>query len=181
MRVRLFLLFVVAAGASVGAAAAGKTTHVAIRAVAAPRIPAIPYHRTFGRTCPIPARFRPAFVSAARDTGFQLAMLVAVAEVESRFEPTARSRADARGLLQVLPATAAALRLDPDDPDSNVLAGARYLKLLLERYQSTDAALAAYNAGPTAVDRAGGVAPTAETLTYVANVQQRWRALAGCR
>jgi soluble lytic murein transglycosylase-like protein len=181
MTVRLLLLFVVTAGASVGAAAAGKTAHVTMHALVAPRIPAIPYHASLGRTCPIPARFRPAFMRAARDTGFQLAMLVAVAEIESRFEPTAHSRADARGLLQVIPSTAASLKLDADDPYSNVLAGARYLKLLLERYQSTDAALAAYNAGPTAVDRAGGIAPTGVTLTYVANVQQRWRALAGCR
>ncbi len=151
------------------------------RTIVAPRIPAIPDHPLRGRACPIPAGFRRAFERASRETGFQLAMLVAVAQVESRFKPDARSRANARGLLQVLPSTAAELKLDPDDPESNVLAGARYLKLLLERYQSTDAALAAYNAGPTAVDRAGGMAPTAETLTYVANVQLRWRALAGCR
>jgi soluble lytic murein transglycosylase len=60
-----------------------------------------------------------------------------------------------------------------------VLAGARYLKILLDRYHRTDLALAAYNAGPTLVDRVGG-APWAETQTYVANVQQRWAALAGC-
>jgi len=132
------------------------------------------------RRCPIPARFRPAFVRAARDTGFQLGMLVAVAEVESRFKPHARSAADARGLLQVLPSTAASLRLSADTPAANVLAGARYLKLLLDRYSRTDLALAAYNAGPTAVDRAGG-APWRETQTYVANVERRWAALAACR
>ena len=60
-----------------------------------------------------------------------------------------------------------------------MLAGARYLKLLLNRFQSTDLALAAYNAGPTAVSRVGR-APSRETLTYVANVQSRWRALSGC-
>jgi len=118
-------------------------------------------------------------VRAARDTGFQLSMLVAVAQVESRFKPNARSRADARGLLQVLPSTAASLKLDVDNPVTNVLAGARYLKILLDRYARTDLALAAYNAGPTAVDRAGG-APTGETVSYVANVQLRWAALAGC-
>jgi soluble lytic murein transglycosylase-like protein len=179
---RLSLLFAVAACASVGAAAAGGSTHRIVReVVVAPRIPAIPDHPLRGQKCPIPATFRSSFQRAARATGFQLAMLVAVAEVESRFKPNAHSREDARGLLQVLPSTAAELKLDPDDPESNVLAGARYLRLLLERYQSTDAALAAYNAGPTAVDRAGGMAPSGETLTYVANVQLRWRALAGCR
>ena len=83
-------------------------------------------------------------------------MLVAVAEVESRFKPDARSQADARGLLQVLPSTGKSLNLSVDTPATNVLAGARYLKILLDRYSRTDLALAAYNAGPTAVDRAGG-------------------------
>jgi soluble lytic murein transglycosylase-like protein len=91
----------------------------------------------------------------------------------------ARSHADARGLLQVLPSTAASLKLDADRPTENVLAGARYLKLMLDRFHRTDLALAAYNAGPTVVDRVGG-APWAETQMYVANVQQRWAALAGC-
>ena len=76
---------------------------------------------------------------------------------------------------------AKSLELDADRPDTNVLAGARYLRLLLDRYSSTDLALAAYNAGPTAVDRAGGMPPTDETIAYVKNVQARWRALAGCR
>lgn len=181
MRVRILALFAVAALSAVGAAAAGKSKRIAAPA-AAVRLPALPDRGVVraGR-CPIPTRFRPAFVSAARATGQQLAMLVAVAEVESRFQPAARSVADARGLLQVLPATGAALDLDVNDPESNVYAGALYLKQLLDRYQSTDAAFAAYNAGPTAVDRAGGEAPSGETLTYVANVQARWRALSGCR
>lgn len=180
MRIRLLLLLLVAAFSGVGAAAAGKPKQAG-RPGAAPLLPALPDRGVVVTSaCPIPARFRPAFVRAARDSGQELAMLVAVAEVESRFEPTARSRADARGLLQVLPSTAASLNLNPDDPASNVLAGARYLKLLFDRYQTTDLAFAAYNAGPTAVDRAGGIAPSSETLTYVANVQARWRALAGC-
>jgi soluble lytic murein transglycosylase-like protein len=181
MRVRVLALFVIAALSAVGAAAAGKSRRAAAPTSAA-RLPALPDRGIVhaGR-CPIPEQFRPAFVRAARETGQQLAMLVAVAEVESRFQPAARSRADARGLLQVLPSTGAALDLDVNDPESNVFAGALYLKQLLDRYQSTDAAFAAYNAGPTAVDHAGGEAPSAETLTYVANVQTRWRALSGCR
>ena len=143
-------------------------------------IPALPTKdQTRAGRCPIPARFRPAFVHAARDTGFQLSMLVAVAQVESRFKPNARSAADARGLLQVTPTTAASLKLDVNDPASNVLAGARYLRLMLDRFQRTDLALAAYNAGPTVVDRLGR-APSQETQTYIANVQQRWASLSGC-
>jgi soluble lytic murein transglycosylase-like protein len=107
-------------------------------------------------------------------------MLVAVAQVESQMTPTARSSADARGLLQVLPSTATALRLDVDSPATNVLAGARYLSQLLDEFHSTDLALAAYNAGPTAVAQAGG-APTQETLDYVANVTSLWRELRDCR
>jgi soluble lytic murein transglycosylase-like protein len=60
-----------------------------------------------------------------------------------------------------------------------VLAGARYLRLQFDRFKSSDLALAAYNAGPSAVATAGG-APSGETLTYVADVTAVWRALAGC-
>ena len=180
MHLRLLILLLVAGLASTGAIAVAAGAHAKQAAAAAPRIPALPAQNesVVGR-CPIPTRFRPAFERASRDTGFQLSMLVAVAQVESRFKPNARSKADARGLLQVLPATAASLKLSADDPASNVLAGARYLRLLLDRYSRTDLALAAYNAGPTAVDHAGG-APWRETQTYIANVQQRWASLANC-
>lgn len=179
MRLRLFILLCSTSLACAGAVAVTAGAHVPKRS-AAPRLPALPSRNesVVGR-CPIPSRFRPAFERAARDTGFQLSMLVAVAQVESRFKPNARSKADARGLLQVLPATAASLKLDADTPSANVLAGARYLKILLDRYTRTDLALAAYNAGPTAVDAVGG-APWPETQTYVANVQQRWASLRGC-
>jgi soluble lytic murein transglycosylase-like protein len=128
------------------------------------------------RSCPLPSRFRPAFERAAGDSGLPLALLVSVATVESSLRTRARSHAGALGLFQVMPATARELALDPDHPPSNVLAGARYLRLMLDRFGSTDLALAAYNAGPTAVARAGG-APSAETLTYVANVRRLWREL----
>jgi peptidoglycan DL-endopeptidase CwlO len=124
--------------------------------------------------------FRPAFVRGADDAGLPLALLVAVAQVESRMTPGARSSADARGLLQVLPSTGAALQLDVSRPATNILAGARYLRRLLDEFQSPDLALAAYNAGPTAVARAGG-APSQETLAYVANVTVLWRMLRDCR
>jgi soluble lytic murein transglycosylase-like protein len=177
---RLVLLLCVAGVACTGAVAVAAAPHPSPATAAKARIPALPARNevVVGR-CPIPSRYRTAFVRAAKDSGFQLSMLVAVAQVESRFVPTARSSADARGLLQVMPATAESLRLDVNTPSTNVLAGARYLKLLLDHYSRTDLALAAYNAGPTAVDKAGG-APWPETQTYVANVQQRWASLAGC-
>ena len=130
-------------------------------------------------TCPLPGRYRDAFEAAARDTNLPIALLVSVARVESSLDHGARSPAGARGLLQVMPLTAAELRLDPDRPGSNVLAGARYLKQMMGRFGTADLALAAYNAGPGAVERADG-APGAETLTYVANVNRLWQRLQGC-
>jgi soluble lytic murein transglycosylase-like protein len=129
--------------------------------------------------CPLPASLRPAFERAALDTALPLSMLVAVGKVESNLKTDARSSAGARGILQLLPATAAALQLNVDDPDANILGGARYLRQMLDRFSSTDLALAAYNAGPTAVQEAGG-APTAGVQTYVANVTSVWRSIAGC-
>jgi soluble lytic murein transglycosylase-like protein len=132
-----------------------------------------------GPRCPIPARFRAAFSTAVAKTGLPLALLTAVAEQESRMDPAARSGAGAQGLLQLMPETARSLLADPLVPTANVLAGARYLRGLLDRFGRLDLALAAYNAGPTAVAAAGG-APTKATLTYVANVEARAAALAGC-
>jgi soluble lytic murein transglycosylase-like protein len=178
MTLRMVVLLAVAGVACFAAVASAARS--ARRTLSPVHIPALPASKASSTgNCPIPARFRPAFVRAADDTGFQLSMLVAVAQVESKFKPNARSQADARGLLQVTPTTAAELKLNVDDPSSNVLAGARYLRLMLNRFQRTDLALAAYNAGPTVVGRLGR-APSQETQTYVANVQQRWAALAGC-
>jgi peptidoglycan DL-endopeptidase CwlO len=178
MALRMMVLLALAGVASFGAIASA--AHSSRSTIAPVHIPALPAKSESSKgTCPIPARFRPAFVRAADDTGFQLSMLVAVAQIESQFRPNARSSADARGLLQVTPTTAAELNLNVNDPSSNVLAGARYLRLMLNRFHRTDLALAAYNAGPTVVERVGR-APSQETQTYVANVQQRWAALAGC-
>jgi soluble lytic murein transglycosylase-like protein len=172
----LAALLALAAGASFAVSAA----HGSRVSAVSPRIPSLPRRdATPAGRCPIPRRFRLAFVRAAGDSGLQLSMLVAVAQVESQFDAHARSAADARGLLQVLPATALSLRLDPNRPASNVLAGARYLRLLIDRFRRVDLALAAYNAGPTVVS-ALGRAPSRQTETYVADVQQRWAALAGC-
>jgi soluble lytic murein transglycosylase-like protein len=176
MRRRLFALLVVAlvCGTVAGTVASAKE-----RLDTAARIPPLPRVQEVANICPVPSQYRAAFARAAHDTGLPLAMLVAVGQVESNLQADARSSADARGLLQVLPSTAAELRLNADAPASNVLAGARYLELLLDRFHSSDLALAAYNAGPTAVAEAGG-APTLETVQYVANVTAQWRELRGC-
>jgi soluble lytic murein transglycosylase-like protein len=179
MRTRLLILLGVAAVAcSVAVAAGARSGRSATLLV--PHLPALPAAgRLASNRCPIPSQFRPAFTSAANDTGFQLSMLVAVAQVESRFVSTAVSTKDARGLLQVMPATGASLKLNVNDPTSNVLAGARYLRLLLDRYNRTDLALAAYNAGPTRIDANHDILGSI-SMRYVANVEARWSALAGC-
>jgi soluble lytic murein transglycosylase-like protein len=178
MRRHLLALLVVAlaSGTVAGTVASAKGRPETVRA----RIPPLPVQREVADMCPLPAAYRSAFIRAANDSGLPLAMLVAVGQVESNLTASARSSADARGLLQVLPSTGAGLELDVDRPATNVLAGARYLSQLLREFHSTDLALAAYNAGPTAVAQAGG-APTQETLDYVANVTSLWRELRGCR
>lgn len=179
MRTRLLILLGVGALACTVAVAAGARSGRTTNSVT-PHLPVLPARgRLASNRCPIPSRFRNAFVYAADDTGLQLSMLVAIAQVESRFEPSAVSAQDARGLLQVLPATGASLELNVDKPATNVLAGSRYLRLLLDRYGRTDLALAAYNAGPTRIDEDHDVLGPI-SMRYVANVEARWAALAGC-
>jgi peptidoglycan DL-endopeptidase CwlO len=155
---------------------------VALAAVAGPRGASTIRHRlspAAAARCPVPSELRPAFVAAARATGVQLGLLAAVAAVESRFDPGARSHAGAVGVLQLMPATAASLHYDAQETRANVMAGALYLQQMLGRFDSTELALAAYNAGPTAVDRLGA-APTAETAAYVDRVEQTRRGYGDC-
>ena len=178
---RLAALMVVAAVSGVVASYAGKAE--AGKTVAPPRAlvaePARPQSLPPIQSCPLPRDLRPAFERASLDTALPLSMLVAVGKVESNLRMDATSQAGARGLLQLMPSTAAALQLNVDDPGSNVLAGARYLRQMLDRFNSTDLALAAYNAGPTAVEHAGGV-PSRGVESYVLTVTDIWRSLAGC-
>jgi soluble lytic murein transglycosylase-like protein len=171
---RLISLLVVAVVAGTVAGTVARARASTKRGVAAVAMRSVAY------ACPIPAAYVHAFRAAARKARLPLPLLVAVARVESNLRSSARSSAGAEGLLQLLPSTAASLRLDPYRPESNVLAGARYLRAQLDRFRSADLMLAAYNAGPTAVARAGG-APSATTIAYVANVTRAWRELAACR
>lgn len=112
-------------------------------------------------------------------------LVVALVAVESSWRPNAVSRAGARGLGQLMPATAAGLGVDPVDPEANLHGTVVHLAGLLARYgrfppgERYERAIAAYNAGAGAVDRYGGIPPYAETRLEVSRVIGLWRRLCG--
>ena len=185
---RLSLLFLFAIALALTTAAFASATNDDQKSVtrASGRLPALASTKPSAaektipnRRCPLPVRFRTAFEYASNKAGVPLSLLAAVAQEESNFKPNAVSHAGALGLLQVLPSTARELKIDLNSPGANVLAGARYLHRMLTRFDSLELALAAYNAGPTAVEKAGG-SPTEETRAYVDEIVQRWQGLVGC-
>lgn len=108
---------------------------------------------------------------AARREGLSADLLHAVIRAESNYDPRCRSSAGAMGLMQLMPGTAQGLGVtDPWDPEQNVFGGARYLRRQIDRFGDLELALAAYNAGPGAVTRHGGIPPFRETQTYVRRV-----------
>jgi soluble lytic murein transglycosylase-like protein len=119
--------------------------------------------------------------AAATRHGLEPQLLGALVWSESAFDPQAVSSAGAIGLAQLMPATAAGLGVDPRDPLQNLEGGARYLREQLDRFGSFELGLAAYNAGPTRVARAGGVPAIAETRAYVQVVLDRYVQLGGRR
>lgn len=114
--------------------------------------------------------FDALFEAAGNRYGVRPQLLASVARAESNLDPNARSRAGALGLMQLMPATAAGLGVDPLDPAQAVDGAARLLAGHLRRFGSTPLALAAYNAGGAAVERFGGVPPFKETQAYVQRV-----------
>ena len=124
--------------------------------------------------------FDPIILRTARGFGVDPALVKAVIAAESAFQPEAVSRVGALGLMQLMPATAAKLGVeDPLDPDQNIEGGTRYLRAMLDRYRDVRRALAAYNAGPEAVDSFGGVPPYHETRVYVSRVLDFYRGYRG--
>jgi soluble lytic murein transglycosylase-like protein len=104
--------------------------------------------------------------------GIAFSLIKAVIHAESGFNPRAVSKKGAKGLMQIMPGNYRSLAVsDPFDPSQNIMGGTRYLKQLLTRYDAKlPMALAAYNAGPTAVDLYGRVPPYTETQNYVQKV-----------
>jgi hypothetical protein len=117
------------------------------------------------------------FNQAAAKHGVSAKLLAAVAKVESGYNPRAVSPAGAQGLMQIMPATAAGLGVDPLDPTQAVDGAARILAGNLREFGSVPLALAAYNAGGGAVRKHGGIPPFAETQAYVPKVQAALAAL----
>jgi soluble lytic murein transglycosylase-like protein len=113
----------------------------------------------------------PLFVTAGGEVELSPRLLEAVAYVESRFNQHAISTAGAVGVMQLMPGTAAELGVDPHNPEGNIRGGANYLRRMVTMFgNNLELALAAYNAGPSAVQRYGGIPPYPETRAYVAAV-----------
>jgi soluble lytic murein transglycosylase-like protein len=121
-----------------------------------------------------PAPFRARLAELAARYDISPSLLEAVVWQESRWNPAAVSPAGARGLAQLMPGTARQMGVDPGDAMANLEGGARYLRLQLDAFDGDlEKALAAYNAGPRRVQRAGGVPAIPETRAYVAAIMAR--------
>jgi soluble lytic murein transglycosylase-like protein len=135
-------------------------------AAVAPAVAAVPANRN-------PLELADA---AADKYGLPRELVRSVMAAESGFVPEAVSPKGAIGLMQLMPETARDLGVDPNDPEQNVDGGTRYLRDLLLRYDGgLRHALAAYNAGPKAVDKYNGVPPYAETINYVGRIEKKFK------
>lgn len=119
-----------------------------------------------------PNKYVSAVNQATEQYGVDPALVRAIIHAESAFRPTVKSHKGAVGLMQLMPATAAELGVtDRTDPEQNIHGGVKYLAQLLNQFKGNiELATAAYNAGPGAVSRYGGIPPYAETQAYVERV-----------
>jgi soluble lytic murein transglycosylase-like protein len=122
----------------------------------------------------VPARYAAKIAELSRRFDLSPSLLEALVWQESRWREDAVSPAGARGLTQLMPGTARYLGVNPEDPMQNLEGGARYLREQLDRFDGNlEKALAAYNAGPGRVIKAGGVPNIRETRAYVAAIMGR--------
>ena len=129
---------------------------------------------------PLLPQLAPIIDPAAKKYGLDSRLVAAVIWVESSGDPKAVSRKGAKGLMQLMPTTARSLGVrDALDPVQNVDGGVRYLKQQMDAHRDLSLALAAYNAGPTAVSRYGGIPPYKETKNYVRRVLALYRDAGG--
>ncbi len=113
------------------------------------------------------SEFLPTARAAAERHGIPVDLFYRLINQESRWNPGAVSSAGALGLAQLMPGTADLLGVNPNDPQQNLDGGARYLRMMYDQFGDWRLALAAYNAGPGAVERHNGVPPYDETTAYV--------------
>ena len=131
----------------------------------------LPLSRTILEPAAVPDEYRDLIRTASARHGVDARVVNAVIQVESAYHSRAVSPKGARGLMQLMPATGRQYGvLDLFDPKVNLEAGIQHLKRLLTRYDDLPLALAAYNAGETAVDRFGGIPPFRETQDYVTRI-----------
>jgi soluble lytic murein transglycosylase-like protein len=125
-----------------------------------------------------PDALKPLIENAAKQNGLDPDLLDCLVHQESGYNPAARSNVGAMGLTQLMPDTASGLGVsNPFDPVQNLAGGAKYLKEQLDRFGNVPEALAAYNAGPNAVIRHGGIPNYAETQNYVSTILRRYSRL----
>jgi len=106
------------------------------------------------------------------------ALIEAIIYVESSWNPNARSRKNAKGLMQLMPSTCRRFGVkNPYNPVENVIAGVKWFSYLQKRYKNKNLALAAYNAGPGNVDKFNGIPPFRETRQYIEKVNKRYAQL----
>ena len=135
------------------------------------------YRATRARLAVSPPDLEPLITANASRFDLEERLVRAVIQVESSFDHRALSHKGAMGLMQLMPETAQELAVsDPWDPAQNVRGGSEYLRRMLELFDGRlELALAAYNAGPSAVSRYGGIPPYPETRAYVAKVMRLYR------
>jgi len=136
------------------------------------------YHSGAAINTAVPVYLAAIIEDAARENGIDPRLVAAVARRESRFQRTALSPVGAMGIMQLMPRTARSLGvMDAYDARQNIFGGAKYLRKLLDTFRGDlDLTLAAYNAGPGAVQKHRGIPPYRETIAYVAAIRRDYEA-----